>query len=60
MKQYTNTYVLKLSEKQAKTLKTLKEKYKVNPAHFIREAISEKLKREKLELKEVIKEKQPF
>ena len=50
MYQKTEIYRVRLSETQAKTLKTLKQKYRVNPAYFIREAISEKLKHEKLEI----------
>lgn len=46
MKQFTETYSIKLSEIQIKTLKKLKQKYKVNSSKFVREAISEKLQRE--------------
>ena len=60
MKHYTKIHRVRITELQDKTLRILKEKYKINPAHFIRQAISEKLEREKLQIKESIKERLPF
>ena len=40
---------------QVKTLQKLKTKYKIDVSHFIREAISEKINRDYLDLKEKIK-----
>ena len=54
MKQLTINYSIKISEIQHKTLTNLKQKYKINPANFIRSAIAEKLQREKLEIKQKI------
>lgn len=55
MKQLTVNYSIKISEIQHETLQKLKQKYKTKPSHFIRQAISEKLQREKLEIKQKIK-----
>ena len=60
MNKLTVIHNIRISEKQDKTLRTLKQKYGINPAHFIRQAISEKLQLEKLEIKESIKIKCPF
>jgi hypothetical protein len=61
MKQFTERYVIMISENQHKTLIKLKQKYRINPAYFIRSAIQEKLQRENLELKERITKKDcPF
>jgi predicted transcriptional regulator len=57
MNQLTVNYSIKISENQHKTLIRLRQKYRINPAYFIRSAISEKLKRENLELKERITKK---
>jgi hypothetical protein len=46
---YTRSKVVKLTETQFQTLKKL-EKYNVRVCDFIREAISEKLEREKIEI----------
>lgn len=46
---YTKTKVVKITETQFKTLKKL-EGYNVRVCDFIRDAISEKLQREKLEI----------
>ncbi len=45
MKKYTKVKVLKISEVQYNTLKKM-ESYKVPVSQFIRDAISEKIKRE--------------
>lgn len=45
MKQYTKTKVIRISEVQLKTLQKMKS-YNVDVGNFIREAISEKIKRE--------------
>jgi len=46
---YTKVKVIKISETQDLTLKNLR-KYNVNVARFIREAIQEKLEREKVQI----------
>lgn len=46
---YTKSKVVKLTEVQYQTLKKL-EKYNVRVCDFIRDSISEKLKREKIEI----------
>lgn len=46
---YSKVKVIKISETQDLTLKNLR-KYNVNVAKFIREAISEKLDREKIQI----------
>ena len=46
---YTRSKVVKITEVQFQTLKKL-EKYNVRVCDFIREAISEKLEREKIEI----------
>lgn len=46
---YTRSKVVKITEVQYQTLKKL-EKYNVRVCDFIREAISEKLEREKIEI----------
>lgn len=43
----TETKLIKISKLQKETLKTLHKKYKINSSKFIRDAINEKLKREK-------------
>ena len=45
--QLTKEHTIKVSEIQKRTLVILKKKYRVNTSSFIREAISEKLEREK-------------
>jgi hypothetical protein len=60
MKFYTKTKVIRISETQLKTLQKMKE-YNIDVGKFIREAISEKIKREYQDLiPKVKKEKQPF
>ena len=49
MKKYTKVKVLRISETQDETLKKMKS-YKVDVSKFIRDAISEKIKREYKEL----------
>jgi hypothetical protein len=46
---YSKVKVIKISETQDLTLKNLR-KYNVNVARFIREAIQEKIEREKVEI----------
>jgi len=43
----TDKHTFKISESQKKTLIILKSKYKINTSNFIRNAINEKLEREK-------------
>ena len=45
MKKYTKVKVIKITEIQHETLKKL-DSYNINVAQFIRDAISEKIKRE--------------
>lgn len=60
MKFYTKTKVIRISETQLKTLQKMKE-YNIDVGKFIRDAISEKIKREYQDLiPKVKKEKQPF
>ena len=57
---YTKSKVVKLTEDQYQTLKKL-EKYNVRVCDFIRDAISEKLQKEKIEIiKPKIKNNCPF
>ena len=49
MKNYTKTKVVRISEVQLKTLQKMKS-YNVDVGKFIRDAISEKIKREYLDL----------
>ena len=57
---YTKSKVVKLTEVQYQTLKKL-EKYNVRVCDFIRDAISEKLQKEKIEIiKPKIKNNCPF
>lgn len=57
---YTHSKVVKLTEVQHQTLKKL-EKYNVRVCDFIRDAIAEKIKREKIEIiKPKIKDICPF
>lgn len=60
MKFYTKTKVIRISENQLKTLQKMKS-YNVDVSQFIREAISEKIKREYKDLlPKPIKEYYPF
>jgi hypothetical protein len=60
MKFYTKTKVIRISETQLKTLQKMKE-YNIDVGKFIRDAISEKIKREYQDLiPKVKKEKTPF
>lgn len=57
---YTHSKVVKLTEVQYQTLKKL-EKYNVRVCDFIRDAISEKIQKEKIEIiKPQIKNNCPF
>lgn len=57
---YTRSKVVKITEVQYQTLKKL-EKYNVRVCDFIRDAIAEKLQREKIEIvKPKIKDICPF
>lgn len=57
---YNKSKVVKLTEVQYQTLKKL-EKYNVKVCDFIRDAISEKLQREKVEIvKPKVNDKCPF
>jgi hypothetical protein len=57
---YTKSKVVKLTETQYQTLKKL-ESYNVRVCDFIRDAIAEKLKREKIEIVKIKeKSKCPF
>ena len=58
MKRYTEPKVIKLTTIQSATLKKLKS-YSINPAKFIRDAITEKIEREKSDLVPKIKEEKP-
>lgn len=58
MKRYTEVKVVKLTPIQSKTLKKMKS-YGINVAKFIRDAISEKIEREKIDLVPKIKEEKP-
>ena len=49
MKNYTKTKVVRISETQLATLKKMKS-YNIDTGRFIRDAISEKIKREYLDL----------
>lgn len=55
MPQLSKTYRFRLTEKQAETLSILKKKYRYNTAQFVRDAISEKLERERTKILEVDK-----
>jgi hypothetical protein len=52
MDQLTVSYSIRLTELQHRTLKRLKGKYNINPQHFIREAIMEKLKKERKQIQQ--------
>jgi len=52
MKKFTINKTIKISEIQNETLNILKAKYKINTQDFIRQAISEKIKRDKIKIKE--------
>jgi len=59
MKFYTKTKVIRISESQLKTLQKMKS-YNVDVGKFIRDAISEKIKREYNSLIPKEKSKYPF
>lgn len=59
MKQYTQTKVIRITEIQQKTLQKMKS-YNVDVGRFIREAISEKIKREYKDLLPKPKKTCPF
>jgi hypothetical protein len=56
---YTQSKVIKLTEVQYQTLKKL-EKYNVRVCDFIRQAIAEKLQKEKIEIVKPKKSECPF
>jgi len=53
--QLTDTHTIKICPKQKQTLIILKRKYKINTSQFIRDAIFEKLERERKGIIEVEK-----
>jgi hypothetical protein len=57
---YSENKTVKLTKIQKETLDKLKNIYKINTQHFIREAISEKIKRDFSKIKEKNKVKCPF
>jgi len=59
MQIYTKTKVIRISQIQLATLQKMKS-YKVDVGHFIREAISEKIKREYKDLIPKEKNNCPF
>lgn len=59
MKRYTKTKVIRITETQHKTLQKMKE-LNVDVGRFIRDAISEKIDREKIEILKPKKEYCPF
>ena len=59
MQLYTKVKVIRISESQLKTLQKMKS-YNIDVGHFIREAISEKIKREYQDLIPKEKSKCPF
>ena len=59
MKKYTKTKVIRITAEQLQTLQKMKV-YKVDVAQFIRDAISEKIKREYADLLPKIKNECPF
>lgn len=56
----TERHTFKTSENQKQTLKVLKDKYKINTSKFIRDAIKEKLEREKESMFKNFKEAQIY
>ena len=59
MQQYTKVKVIRISESQHRTLQKMKY-YNINVAQFIRDAISEKIKREYKDLIPKVKNTCPF
>ena len=59
MKKYTKTKVIRITAEQLQTLQKMKV-YKVDVAQFIRDAISEKIKRDYADLLPKIKNECPF
>ena len=59
MRRYTKTKVIRITETQHSTLKKMKS-LNVDVGRFIREAIAEKIQREKQHLLEVEEETDPF
>ena len=59
MKRYTKTKVIRITETQHKILQRMKE-LNVDVGRFIRDAISEKIQREKIEILKPKKEYCPF
>jgi hypothetical protein len=60
MEQRTERHTFKISQKQKQTLLTLRRKYKYNTSQFIREAIDEKLQRERDDIFKQYKEIQEY
>lgn len=58
--QYTQRQTFKISEKQKQTLIIMGDKYKLNVSQFIRDAINEKLQREKESMLKDYKEVQSY
>ena len=58
--QLTKKHTFKISEKQKETLILLHEKYNINTSKFIRDAINEKLNREKDNIFKEYKEIQKY
>ena len=53
MEKLTNIQTILITAEQKRTMKTLKEKYNINTSQFIRDAIFEKLERERKDIIEV-------
>jgi len=60
MTQLTEIQQFKITLEQKKTLRILHKKYKINTSQFIRDAINEKLQRDKLNIISSFKEVQEY
>ena len=60
MTQLTEIQQFKITTEQKKTLQTLHKKYKINTSQFIRDAINEKLQRDKGSIVSSFKEVQEY
>ena len=58
--QLTEIQQFKITQEQKQTLKTLHKKYKINTSQFIRDAINEKLQRDKSGIVSQFKEVQEY
>lgn len=58
--QLTEIQQFKITSEQKKTLRILHKKYKINVSQFIRDAINEKLQRDKLNIISSFKEVQEY